>query len=63
MPLASDFRRLARRGEVDLRRVMVSGLLCLGANHGVGRLHGLCDFASVEPMKWTSRASVEPESR
>ena len=49
---------LARRGEVDLRRVMVSGLLCLGANHGVGQLNGRRDFVSVEPdepMKWTSR--------
>src|SRR4051812_45470316 len=26
---------VARRGEVDLRRVMVSGLLGLGADHGV----------------------------
>ena len=46
MPFAGG---LARRGEFDLRRVMGSGLLCLGANHGVGRHHGRRDFASVEP--------------
>jgi hypothetical protein len=53
---------LPRRRKVDFRRLMVSDLVGLGADHGGGRVHGRRDFVSVEP--WASkRRPIRPTGR